>query len=438
MIATKYSIHEEMEISVLEAMLEDNTLIDECRLNQKHFLDSKNKELYKTICELNDKEIDINPQMIISHSELEIKDVMRVMSNGSLTSNFEFYQRKMFDFIEIEEIRKLAATFLSDTEERNVSEYSEQFINSVMKTSEEKVVSKETFLEKLSIRVDKHAQMKVDGLSGVDTGWDKFNNFTDGWQEGDLIIVGGRPGMGKTAWTLDSMRRAAERDQKGIYKGKYYSAEMPEGQCIDRWIAGQSQLPVACMKNPNRFLPIFDKNTNSEPGTAFAKYQMAVGDLSQMPLDISEEKDLRMIKADMRKEVKNNPDKKHVFMIDHISHINVDGMTEDIIKFAHIVRELKHTAVQLGVPIILLVQLSRANTNREDKRPTMADIRACGEIEQVADMIIMPHRENYYDNETKGERYQEMEIIVDKYRNGRAGTFIQTFDTVTNIFIDKE
>lgn len=125
-------------------------------------------------------------------------------------------------------------------------------------------------------------------------------------------------------------------------------------------------------------------------------------------------------------------------MIDHISHINVDGVKEDIIKFAHIVRELKHTAVQLGVPIILLVQLSRANTNREDKRPTMADIRACGEIEQVADMIIMPHRENYYDNETKGERYQEMEIIVDKYRNGRAGTFIQTFDTVTNIFIDKE
>src|SRR5690625_2985476 len=117
MIATKYSNHEEMEISVLEAMLEDNTLIDECRLNQKHFLDSKNKELYKTICELNDKEIDINPQMIISHSDLEIKDVMRVMSNGSLTSNFEFYQRKMFDFIEIEEIRKLAATFLSDTEE---------------------------------------------------------------------------------------------------------------------------------------------------------------------------------------------------------------------------------------------------------------------------------------------------------------------------------
>lgn len=105
---------------------------------------------------------------------------------------------------------------MSDTEERNVSEASERFINSVMKTSEEKVVSKETFMEKLSTRVDKHAQMKVDGLSGVDTGWDKFNNFTDGWQEGDLIIVGGRPGMGKTAWTLDSMRRAAERDQKGI------------------------------------------------------------------------------------------------------------------------------------------------------------------------------------------------------------------------------
>ena len=77
----------------------------------KHFLNRKNKELYKTICELNDKEIDINPQMIISHSDIEIKDVMRVMSNGSLTSNFEFYQRKMFDFIEIEEIRKLAATF---------------------------------------------------------------------------------------------------------------------------------------------------------------------------------------------------------------------------------------------------------------------------------------------------------------------------------------
>ncbi|PGT18335.1 hypothetical protein COC99_31890, partial [Bacillus cereus] len=66
-----------MEISVLEAMLEDNSLIDECRLSQKHFTDSKHKELYKTICELHDKEIDINPQMIINHSDLEIHDVMK-------------------------------------------------------------------------------------------------------------------------------------------------------------------------------------------------------------------------------------------------------------------------------------------------------------------------------------------------------------------------
>ncbi|PEM57620.1 replicative DNA helicase [Bacillus wiedmannii] len=434
----KFQNHTEMEISVLEAMLEDNSLIDECRLSQKHFTDSKHKVLYKTICELHDKEIDINPQMIIGHSDLEINDVMKVMSHGSLTSNFDFYQRKMFDFIEIEEMRKLAARFLTETEERNTSDASERFINRVLKTSEEKVVSKETFQQKLLTRVDKHASMKVDGMSGVDTGWDKFNNFTDGWQAGDLIIVGGRPGMGKTAWTLDSMRRGAERDLNGTYRGKYYSAEMPEGQCIDRWIAGQSMLPVACMKNPNRFLPLYDKKEDLQPGTAFAKYQIAIGKMSELPLEISEEKDLRMIKADMRKEVKNNPDKKHVFMIDHISHINVDGMTEDLVKFAEVVRELKHTAVQLDVPIILLVQLNRGNTNREDKRPTMADIRACGEIEQVADMIIMPHRESYYDNEMKGERYQEMEIIVDKYRNGRAGTYHMIFDSVTNTFHDKE
>ena len=119
---------------------------------------------------------------------------------------------------------------MSDTEERNVSEASERFINSVMKTSEEKVVRKRSW--KSCLRVDKHAQMKVDGLSGVDTGWDKFNNFTDGWQEGDLIIVGGRPGMGKTAWTLDSMRRAAERDQKVFTKGNIIPPKCLKGSVL--------------------------------------------------------------------------------------------------------------------------------------------------------------------------------------------------------------
>ncbi|AXK19146.1 DnaB-like helicase C-terminal domain-containing protein [Bacillus sp. COPE52] len=434
----KYENHSEMEISILEAMLDDNTLIDECRLSSKHFLDSKNKELYKTIIHLNDKEMDINPQTIVGHSDLNIQDVMKVMTYGSLTTNFEFYQRRMFDFIEVEEMRKAASEFLKETEDRNSSDSSERLLNSVLKTTEEKIVKQEDFKDKLANRVQRHMDMKIDGLSGIDTGWEGLNQFTDGWQKGDLIIIGGRPGMGKTAISLDSIRKGAERNINGKYLGKFFSCEMPEGQCIDRWIAGQSMLPVSCMKNPNKFLPMYERSEKLQAGTGYAKYQMAVGELSGMPLQISEEKDLRLMKAEMRKTVKENPDKECIFAVDHISHINVDGMTEDIVKFAHIVRELKDLAVKLDVPIILLVQLSRANTNREDKRPTMADIRACGEIEQVADVIVMPHRENYYDNDTKGERYQVMEVIFDKYRNGRAGVYEMMFDTVTNVFMDIE
>ncbi|WP_257149152.1 replicative DNA helicase [Bacillus cereus] len=435
----KYNNHTEMEVSVLEAMIEDNTLIDECRLSKKHFLSAKNRELFETICKLSDKEIDVSPKMIIDHSQLDMDHLMSVMSYGSNKSNFSFYEKKMFDFIEVEEMRKHASEFLKATEDRNSSHASETLLNNVTKISEEKVVNRETFQDMLSNRVNTHANMKSEGISGVDTGWDGMNNFTDGWQDGDLIIVGGRPGMGKTALTLDSMRNGASRDLENEYHGKYFSCEMPGFQCIDRWIAGQSHLPVGSMRNPNKFFPILDRRTG-KPGESYAKYTIAVGELSNMPLEISEEKDLRLIKAEIRKTVKEHPTKKCVFMIDHISHVKVEGegMNEDKTRFAHIVRELKELAVRLKVPIILLVQLNRGNTNREDKRPAMSDIRETGEIEQVADVIIFPHREDYYDPEARKKEFQDVEIIVAKARQSQPGTYNMIFHGPTNRFIEVE
>lgn len=427
----KFQNQTEREISVLELMIDDPSKVDECRLREKHFLDPRNRELYRTIKRLNDKEMNVNLMNITQTSDFKMDELMKIVSHGSSRASFDFYQGKMIDFVEVEEQRKAAAEFLRATELRNDVAATEVLFKRISESNEQKIKPSLSFKDKLAKRIDQHANMPMEGLSGIDTGWDKLNEMTDGWQESDLIIVAARPSVGKTALVLDSMRRSARRNtDNNLYK--FFSCEMSDTGVIDRWIAGEGGLPVGAMRNPMKHLQKW-KN-----GEGLQDYSNAVGSLSELPLEISEETNLALIKAEIRKTVKDNPNKKCVFAIDHLGHVKVDGVLDKGERYDIVVNELKELAKQVKSPVILVAQLNRASANREDKAPGLTDIRECGAIEEVSDVVIFPYRQSYFDKDKRGsEPIQDTELIFAKNRQGRVGSHMMKFETRTNKFYEE-
>ncbi|PEW95873.1 hypothetical protein CN446_14960 [Bacillus cereus] len=432
----KFQNQTEREISVLEIMLEDTTILEESILYAKHFVDIKRRKLFSLMINLYRKDIPINFQTLMQHCGGKfdfggMDTLMEISTYGANKHNFRVFERQIIEFVEIEEQRKACSEFLRATELKNEPVATEVLFKRISESNEQKIKPSLSFKDKLVKRVDQHANMPMEGLSGVDTGFERLNEMTDGWQDSDLIIVAARPSVGKTAFVLDAMRNSARRNiDMNLYK--FFSCEMSEEGVIDRWIATEGSLPVGAMKNPMKHL---QKWRNGE---GLKEYSMAIGSLSNLPLEISEETNLTLIKAEIRKTVKDNPNKKCMFAIDHLGHVKVDGVQDKGERYDIVVNELKELAKQVKSPIILVAQLNRASANREDKAPGLTDIRECGAIEEVADVVIFPHREAYFDKDRRGtEPIQDVELIFAKNRQGKVGSHMMKFEARTNKFFEE-
>src|SRR5699024_7686266 len=141
------------------------------------------------------------------------------------------------------------------------------------------------------------------------------------------------------------------------------------------------------------------------------------------------------IRAAIRKRVFDDPDGRHLFVIDYLQLMRPDGRRERRdLEIGEITRELKLLALELDVPIVLLSQLSRGVESRKDKRPLMSDLRESGNIEQDADVIIFLYRDDYYNRE---DAQDMIELIISKQRNGPVGTVELGFQKSYGRFVDR-
>lgn len=271
-------------------------------------------------------------------------------------------------------------------------------------------------------------QIDVGDLTGINTGYNDLNRMTSGLQDGDLIIVGGRPSMGKTAFVLNIAYNAASSDAAtGIF-----SLEMGEEQLLRRMISSAGNVDATKMKNPKKLCNIKD----------WEKISQAMGLINNLPLEIYDKPNVTMqeIYAKTRKLKRKYPNKKVLIAIDYLQLIVGDPKHKGnrMQEIGEISRKLKLMARELKVCVIALSQLSRAVENRQDKRPLLSDLRETGQIEQDADLIAFLYREDYYDAETANKNVTE--IILAKQRNGPVGVvelaFIKEFSKFINLDVD--
>jgi replicative DNA helicase len=251
-----------------------------------------------------------------------------------------------------------------------------------------------------------------DPVTGLPTGYGEFDEMTSGLQGGDLIIVAGRPSMGKTSFAMNIAEYAALKQRHPV---AVFSMEMPGEQLSMRLLSSLGRI------NQQRL------RTGRLEDDDWPRFTSAVSMLSeaQMFIDDSPALSPTEVRARARRLMREHK-QLGLIVIDYLQLMQVPGSTENrTTEISEISRSLKALAKELSVPVVALSQLNRSLEQRPNKRPVMSDLRESGAIEQDADLICFIYRDEVYheDSPDKGTA----EVIIAKQRNGPIGTLRLTF-----------
>jgi replicative DNA helicase len=252
-----------------------------------------------------------------------------------------------------------------------------------------------------------------DKLRGLPTGFTDFDKITGGLRPGDLIIVAGRPSMGKTTLAVNMAEYAA------VHPGTrasvaIFSMEMPSEQVITRMLSSVGGVPLNSLRSGK----ISDED--------WARITGATSQLSEAKIFVDETPALNPTELRARARRVKREHGLHLIVVDYLQLMQVPGTKENrATEIAEISRGLKALAKELQVPVIALSQLNRAVEQREHKKPVMSDLRESGSLEQDSDIILLIYRDEVYDRNTTRKGIAEIDLV--KHRNGETGQFLLTF-----------
>lgn len=258
-------------------------------------------------------------------------------------------------------------------------------------------------------------------VTGVPTDFRDFDRYTAGLQPSDLIIIAGRPSMGKTALALNIGYNAAERTKKGV---AVFSLEMSKMQLGMRLLGFEAKINATKLR------------TGTLRDQDWMRLTEAANHLAELPIFIDDTSGLSVLdmKARCRRLLKK--DDLGLIIIDYMQLIQGRRSAESRqLEISEISRSLKALAKDLNVPVVALSQLNRKVEDRPNKKPQLADLRESGAIEQDADVIAFIYRDEQY-NPTTDENRNIAEIILAKQRNGPTGYFKLRFEKEFTRFQD--
>ncbi|QQS17052.1 MAG: replicative DNA helicase [Neisseriales bacterium] len=245
-------------------------------------------------------------------------------------------------------------------------------------------------------------------VTGVPTGFIDLDKKTSGLQDGDLIIVAGRPSMGKTAFAMNMAEHAAINHHLPVI---IFSMETSGVQLVTRMLGSVGRIDQQVLR------------TGQLKNEDWPKLREAISNLSETHIYIDETPALTVLelRARARRMARQFDGKVGLIIVDYIQLMSGNNIKNDnrSVELGEISRGLKTLAKELNVPVIALSQLSRLVEHRTDKRPVMSDLRESGAIEQDADLIIFMYRDEYYNPDSPNKGLAE--AIISKQRNGPTG-----------------
>ena len=266
-------------------------------------------------------------------------------------------------------------------------------------------------LAKAVERIDELAGTEGD-LTGLPSGYTDLDHMTTGWQKSDLVIVAGRPSMGKTAFAMNLVENAIlDQDQPVLV----FSLEMPAESLIFRMLSSIGRLDQGKLRTGQL-------TDDDWPG-----FNNAVKKLKDRPLYIDDSAGVSPMEMRSRaRRIKREHGALGMIVVDYLQLMQIKGSTEGRVnEISEISRSLKLLAREFECPVIALSQLNRGLEQRPNKRPVMSDLRESGAIEQDADVIAFIYRDEVYNEDTPDKGVAE--VIIGKQRNGPIGTVRLSF-----------
>ncbi|GAB7049264.1 replicative DNA helicase [Catenuloplanes indicus] len=257
-------------------------------------------------------------------------------------------------------------------------------------------------------------------MTGVPTGFADLDRLLNGLHAGQLIIVAGRPGLGKSTASMDFARNAAIRANQA---SAIFSLEMSKIEIVMRLLSAEARVPLHVLRSGQ---------LSDDDWTKLAR---CMGEISEAPLFVDDTPSMNLmeIRAKARR-LKQRHDLK-LIVVDYLQLMSSPGRTESRQQeVAELSRGLKLLAKEVEAPVIAVSQLNRGPEQRTDKRPQLSDLRESGSIEQDADVVILLHRDDYYDKESP--RAGEADFIVAKHRNGPTDTVTVAAQLHLSRFVD--
>ena len=261
-------------------------------------------------------------------------------------------------------------------------------------------------------------------ITGIPSGFAALDHYTAGWQQGELIVIGARPSMGKTALALGFAAHAARVAGKTV---AVFSLEMSDQQIVQRLLSADAKIDAQKLRTGN----MQDED--------WGKITQAMGRLAEMPIFVDDAPALSTSEVRSRSRRLKSRSGLDLIIVDYLQLMRSTNprVMSRVEIIDEICRGLKALAKELRVPVIALAQLNRSLEVRTDKRPMLSDLRESGGIEQEADVVAFIYRDEYY-NPGATDQENVAEIIISKQRNGPTGTVKLRFDKKFTSFADIE
>lgn len=398
----------EAEKAVIGALILKGDLIKTLDLATEDFHGPMNRLLFGSMRNMEERgePIDLTTLITALQETEHVDETLQYLVNAAesvpSTANLEHYAGRVKQYAREREARSLMAGFLNG--DAPLSETVEQLNRLALGQDSKK---RQTLSEGID---DLYADLAVDKpeISGYPLGFPELDRMLDGLQPGENIIFGARPAMGKSAFVFNVAQYMGEQGV-GV---SLFNYEMFNKAITRRIVSSAARVENKRLRNGSRMEDEDWKRFSAAVGP-LATYPVALHEASGMTV-----RDIR--KAAMKDMVEFNRD-RHVIIVDYLQLVRYHGNANKPKheRVGEISWELKQIALELGVPIILLSQLSRGVEQRQDKRPMMSDLRDSGEVEQNADIIGFLYRDEYYDPNTEDQNI--VELIIAKQREGETG-----------------
>lgn len=402
---------------------------DDFHFEQNRIIFSLLKELYKETLEEDKKyqhtifKAKVNSSKYKNIVNVDYVDLIQGLAFS--TTQLNTTMAKVKEYAMLRSLEKIAEKAANDARRQNkkTDEISDELLHNLnileTRKGSEKIISLQEISSEYKMRLNEEKG------SSIKTGYDNLDTVLQGGlHKSDLIIIAARPGMGKTALALNLGLNVAKKNLKVLM----FTLEMANDQLFVRLLSSVSKVTLN---------NIIEKIYLNRPEDGL-KINKAIDELQKLPIYIADTASATIseIKQMSRKQAKR--DGLDLIIIDYLQLITSTGKPNQIREqeVAEISRSLKILAKELQIPIVALAQLSRSVEHRSDPRPTLADIRESGSIEQDADVVMFLYRGNYYKNISHNEKADSemMELLIKKHRHGKQGTVYLKYDLSTQTF----